>query len=89
MSIRNGVLHYKQLIRPVTDCAYPNCRSAAHSYVREPHLLQSKCLRIAANAPCDVSNRKLYDDLGIQSFADHIRALTQSFDSKLADAGIS
>jgi hypothetical protein len=34
-----------------------------------------------------VSNRQIHEDLGISFFADHIRALTDSFDSKLADAG--
>jgi hypothetical protein len=32
-------------------------------------------------------NRQIHEDLGVQFFADHIRALTDSFDSKLADAG--
>ena len=32
-----------------------------------------------------VSNRQIHDDLGVPLFADHIRALTESFDSKSAD----
>jgi hypothetical protein len=47
----------------------------------------SKCLCIATNAPWYVSNRQIDEDLGIPFIADHIRALTESFDSKLADAG--
>jgi hypothetical protein len=30
---------------------------------------------------------QIHEDLGVPFFADHIRALTESFDSKLADAG--
>jgi hypothetical protein len=30
---------------------------------------------------------QIHEDLGVLFFADHIRALTESFDSKLADAG--
>ena len=30
---------------------------------------------------------EIHEDLGILLFADHIRALTESFDSKLADEG--
>ena len=30
---------------------------------------------------------EIHEDLGIPLFADHIRALTESFDSKLADEG--
>jgi hypothetical protein len=86
LSIKNGVLLYKQLIRPMMDYACPIWRSAAHTHVRKLQVLQSKCLRIATNATWYVSNRKIHDDLGIPFFADHIRALTESFDSKLADA---
>jgi hypothetical protein len=45
------------------------------------------CLPIAINAPWYVSNRQIHEDLGIPFFANHIRALTESFDSKLADVG--
>ena len=34
-----------------------------------------------------VSNRQIYEDLCVPLFADHIRTLTASFDSKLADVG--
>ena len=35
--------------------------------------------------PLYVSNRQIHEDLGVPLFADHIRTLTASFDSKLAD----
>ena len=38
-------------------------------------------------APWYVSNREIHEDLGVPLFADHIRALAESFDSKLADVG--
>ena len=38
-------------------------------------------------APCYVSSRQIHEDLGVPLFADHARALTASFDSKLADVG--
>jgi hypothetical protein len=50
-------------------------------------VIQSKCLRAATGAPWYVSNRQVHEDLGVLFFADHIRALTEGFDSKLADAG--
>ena len=58
--------------------------SAARTHVRKIQVLQSKCLRLA---PWYVCNRQIHEGLGISLFADHIRALTASFDSKLADAG--
>jgi hypothetical protein len=51
LSIKNGVLLYKQLIRPIMDYACPIWRSAAHTHVRKLQVLQSKCLPIATNAP--------------------------------------
>ena len=48
-------------------------------------MLQSKCLRLATGAPWYVSNMQIHEDLGFPLFVDHIRALTASFDSTLAD----
>jgi hypothetical protein len=87
LSIRNGVLLYKQLIRPMMDYACLSWRSAARSHVRRLQVLQSKCLRLATGVPWYVSNRPIHEDLGVPLFADHIIALTESFDSKLADVG--
>ena len=67
------------------DYACPAWKSAANSHVQRLQVLQSKCLRLATGDPWYVSNRQIHEDLGIPLFADHIRALTDSFDSKLAD----
>jgi len=40
LSVRNGVLLFKQLIRPIMYYAYPAWRSAARSQVRRLHVLQ-------------------------------------------------
>ena len=37
--------------------------------------------------PWYVNNRQIHEDLGVPLFADHIRALTESFDSKLTNVG--
>jgi hypothetical protein len=86
LSIRNVVLLCKQLIRPMMDYAYPIWRWAARTHYRKLQVLQSKSLCIATNAPWYVNNRQIHEDFGIPFFADHVRALTESFDSKLADA---
>ena len=44
-------------------------------------------LPLATGRPWYVSNRQIHEDLGVPLFADHVRALTESFDSKLADVG--
>jgi hypothetical protein len=87
LSVRNGVLLYKQLIRPMMNYACPAWRFAARTHVRRLQVLQSRCLRLATGAPWYVSSRQIHEDLGVPLFADHIRALTVSFDSKLADVG--
>jgi hypothetical protein len=86
-SVRDGVLLYKQLIRPLMDYACSAWRSAARSHIRKMQVLQSKCLRLATAALWYESNRQIHEDLGVPLFADHIRTLTANFYSKLADVG--
>jgi hypothetical protein len=69
------------------DYACPAWRSAARTHVRRLEALQSKCLSLVTGAHLFVSNRQIHEDLGVRLFADQIRALTASFNSKLADVG--
>ena len=71
----------------MVDYACPARMSVARSHVRRLQVLQFKCPHLATGAPWYVSNRQIHEDLSVPLFADHIRALTESFDSKLADAG--
>jgi hypothetical protein len=87
LSARNGVLLFKQLIRPMMDYACPAWKSAARTHVRRLQVLQSKCLRPATGVLWYISTRQIHEDLGVPLFADHVKALTASFDSKLADMG--
>jgi hypothetical protein len=87
LSVRNGVMLYKQLIRPMMDYSCPACSYAARSHLWKMQLYQSKCPHLATGAPWYVSNRQIHEYLGVPQFADHIRALTASFDPKLADVG--
>jgi len=82
LSVRNGDLLYKQLIRPLMDYACRAWRSADRYHVRRLQLLQSKCFRLATGAPWYVSNRQTHEDLGVPLFPDRISALRASFDSK-------
>jgi len=51
LSVREGVLLYKQLMRPMVGYACPIWRSSARSHVRRLQVLQSKCLGLAFGAP--------------------------------------
>jgi hypothetical protein len=87
LSIMNGVLHYKQLIRPMINNACPISRCAARSYVKQLQALQSKCFIIATGAPWYISSRHIHEDFGVPSFEEHTRAPTESYDPKLAGVG--
>ena len=65
LSIRKGVLLYKQLIRPLMDYACPAWRSDARTHLRGLQVLQSKCLRLVTCAPWYLSNRQIHEDLGV------------------------
>jgi hypothetical protein len=80
LSVGNGVLLYRQLVRPMMDYACPIWRSAAFSHVRMLQVLKSKRLRIVTDAPLYVCSKQIHEDLGIPFFADLIRAATESFD---------
>jgi hypothetical protein len=84
LSIRNGVLLYKQLICPMMDYTCPAWRFVARTHVRRL-VLQSKCLRLATGVLWYVNGRQIHEDLGVPHFADHSRALIATFDSKLAN----
>ena len=88
-SVRNGVLLFKQLIRPMTNCANPAWRSAVHTHVWKLQVLQSKCLCLPTGVHRYVSNRQIHEHQGVPLFVDHIRAMTASFDSRLSNVGIT
>ena len=62
LSIRNEVLLYKHLIRPMMEYVCPVWRSATRRHIRKLQVLQSKCLRIATNAPWYTGNKQIHDD---------------------------
>ena len=57
LSVRNGVLLYKQLIRHLMDYACLAWRSAARSHVRRLQVLRYKCLRLGTGATWYVTGR--------------------------------
>jgi len=84
LSDRNENLLYKQFVHPMMDYACPAWTSADGTNVRRLQVLQSRCLRFATGA---VSNRQIHQDQGVPLLADHIRAPTESFDTKLTEVG--
>jgi hypothetical protein len=50
-SVKNGVLLCKQLICSMMDYACPAWRSVGRTHVRRLQVLQSKCFRLTTGAP--------------------------------------
>jgi hypothetical protein len=65
---------------PSRDIGCPNKR-------RDDDDVNSKCLRLAMRATCCVRKQQIQEDLAVLFFADHISALKESCDPKLAGAG--
>ena len=84
LSIQNGILLYRQLIRPMMDYGCPIWRSTARSHVRKLQVIQSKCLQVATGANWYITSRHIHEDLGVPLFANHITALTESSDSQVS-----
>jgi hypothetical protein len=63
----------------------PRVEVSCPSHIRKLQVLKCKCLRLATGAPWYVSNRQIHEDLSVPLFADHIRAMTESFNSVLGD----
>jgi len=89
LSIRNGILLYKQLNHHLMDYACPAWRSTARAHVKRLQVFQSKCLRLVTAAPWYLSKRQIHEEFGVPFFANNIRALTASFDTRLAEVGNS
>jgi hypothetical protein len=87
LSIRNGVLLYKQVVRPMMDSTCPIWRCAARRYLKQLQALHSKCLRTATGAPWCISSRHIHENLGVPFFEENTRALTESYDSKFSGVG--
>jgi hypothetical protein len=65
----------------------PDLAVCCPHHINKLQVLKCKCLGIVTNTPWYVGNKQIHEDLGIPFFADHIIALTESFDSKLAEVG--
>jgi hypothetical protein len=84
ISFWNGVLLYKQLIRPLMDYACPVWKSAARTRFISLHVLKSECLRLVVGATWYVNNMQINEVLGVPSFAQHVRTLPAIFDPKVS-----
>jgi len=79
LSVRNGVLLYKQLIRPLMDCVP---REEVRCPLPCPGVTGATIQVSSPRYWCPLGrNRQIYEDLGVPLLGDLFRALTKSFDS--------
>src|SRR5215510_6793971 len=65
LSIRNGVLLYKQLVRPLMYYACPVWRSASGTQVRRLQVVEVKCLRLVTGGPWYLRNGQIHEYVGV------------------------
>jgi hypothetical protein len=74
-------------VRPRWYYCLAPCGGPLPVHMSGGYSVTTKCLCLATGAPWYVSNEQIHEDLDVPLFADNVRALTASFDSKLADVG--
>ncbi|GBN36236.1 RNA-directed DNA polymerase from mobile element jockey [Araneus ventricosus] len=85
LSLRNKVLLFKQVLRPILTYAAQIWGFTAKSHRKKTQILQNKILRIMTNAPWFVRNEVIHDDLQIENIETHIKDLSRKFFNKIAD----
>jgi len=82
-SLKNKLLIYKTIIRPVWSYGIQIWGSAKPSNTRTIQAFQSICLRQIVSAPWFITNNNLHKDLNIPSLSQLTKSLYVSFHSKL------
>ena len=79
LGIKNGLLIYKMLIRPIMAYAPAIWGNASKSNIEKLQKVQNRVLRIITNAPMFAENEIIHRDLKIEYFNDFIIKLTKNF----------
>jgi hypothetical protein len=85
LCLRQKLLLYKSLIRPLWTYGLELFGTSARSNLRTLESLQSKFLRLAVGAPWYVNNRTLHDDLKIETVQEMANQAYQNFHRSLHD----
>jgi hypothetical protein len=74
--------------RQFTMSKFPLITAGCKRYIQIPSPYRAvNTLRLSYKNQSVNANRQIHEDLGVPLFADHIRAVTASFDSRLPDVG--
>lgn len=85
MSLKNKLLLYKSIIKPIWSYGIQLWRTASNSNIEILQRFQSKILRIIVNAPWYVSNETLHNDLRICTVKEEIRKTIVKHKDRLQD----
>ncbi|GFX80348.1 RNA-directed DNA polymerase from mobile element jockey [Trichonephila clavipes] len=81
--LRQKVLLYKAILRPIILYASPIWAAAAVTHLKRLHTFENIQLRRAANAPWFVRNEVLYKDLNVPPLLDFIKKQSENFFNRL------
>ncbi|GFV65638.1 putative RNA-directed DNA polymerase from transposon BS [Trichonephila clavipes] len=83
LALRQKVLLYKAILRPIMLYASPIWAAAAVTHLKRLHTFQNIQLRRAANAPWFVKNEVLHKNLNVPPLLDFIKKLSENFFDRL------
>ena len=83
LSLRNKVLIYKAILKPVWTYGIQLWGTASNSNIEILQRYQSKTLRLIVNAPWFVSNFSIHNDLSIPKVIDEIRRFSENYLDRL------
>ncbi|GFV31706.1 RNA-directed DNA polymerase from mobile element jockey [Trichonephila clavipes] len=79
LALRQKVLLYKAILRPIMLYDSPIWAAAAVTHLKRLHTFQNIQLRRAANAPWFVRNEVLHKDLNVPPLLDFIKETIRKF----------
>lgn len=83
LSVKNGTLLYKTILRPLIMYGCPIWGTAAPGTIKKLQTFQNKTLRIILKCPWFVRNTQIHKELGIVSIQDFIKKTTLKFFTRL------
>ncbi|GBN27838.1 hypothetical protein AVEN_222633-1 [Araneus ventricosus] len=79
LSLRNKLLLYKTLMRPIMSYASPIWGAAAKSHINKLEAAQNKIARQIIQVPWYVRNKQIQKELKLNPLLDHFRKLATKF----------
>ncbi|GBN28313.1 hypothetical protein AVEN_270339-1 [Araneus ventricosus] len=89
LSLRNKLLLYKTLMRPIMSYASPIWGAAAKSHINKLEAAQNKIASQITQVPWYVRNKQIQKELKLTPLLDHFRKLATKFFNTVDNAAIA